>query len=343
MYLVSIKLRMDTYFKRLKPCVSRTNFILDNGNTYFVNEVDPNRFKHIHSTCGIRLWCNKQLLKRCVIQPSITPDTVHKIPFPVLQSHLQKAVRLGLWESASDTLTSMLLISIPKTLRRIIVIMIEDVSLIQGSQFIVWLLMVSTYYKPTLEDIDAIYRLVNTLCTTTVTFIDIPNHSTTFKNTQLSHKYICCMSNKHAVTDTLLGLYYRIKYGGIVNDMQLLRRAIYIYGGEVGQHQNIQPMSSKSICIIKRQLDVKSIVFIPAAIDFHPFPWMVYRLSQHTKLPEHKVKQLIWNIESCINSRKLETMSTRISLMESDEWKTLREVLYKLRKRILKNITRADV
>ena len=77
---------------------------------------------------------------------------------------------------------------------------------------------------------------------------------------------------------------------GMVHDMQLLRRAIYIYGGEVGRHQNIQPMSADNVRIIKRTLDANSPVFLPAAIDFHPFPWIVYRLSQHTKLPEHTVK-----------------------------------------------------
>jgi hypothetical protein len=243
---------------------------------------------------------------------------------PLLKSNLQKAIRRKQTDIAVSTLIAMLTISPTEVFRRLSVIFIEDVCLMSSISIVVWLMMCDTDYILKKVDIFLLVNIVMSLCETDKYFAD----SDDIKEYAGGHREICDQD------DAILAVYYRSKYGGLKGDMAMLRRAItyYLEGGDV--------IETKWTQIVRFH---HKVLIIPEAIDFHPYPKLLWDITKVTRVPRDVVKMTIWNVESGLNVRKPETILRAKCARDTNEWLNIKPVLDNWRSRLCDDIKRTQM
>ena len=118
--------------------------------------------------------------------------------------------------------------------------------------------------------------------------------------------------------DQLLALYYRFLYGGMKGDMAMLSNAISYY------IQNPNAIFATKYNNISTDLTNTYLTILDAAVDFHPFPHMLYYISNRTGVTKERVKQLIWETESSYNIRKPSIVSRSSSTQAQADWSLIR-------------------
>ena len=237
--------------------------------------------------------------------PSIKPE--HEIP--LLKSNIQKAIRRKQTDIAVATLISMLTVSPTEILRRLPVIFIEDVCLMSSFQIVVWFMMCDKEYIIKKVDVFILVNIIISLCETDEVFTDNDNIK----------EYVGDCKELYRSDDSILALYYRSKYGGMKGDMAMLRRAIHYYHLEGGKVVETKWVSSIQFA--------HKVIIIPEAIDFHPYPNLLWDISKKTHLNKDLVKKSIWFAESGVNVRKPETRLFSDNEHKSPNWTKIKIVL----------------
>jgi hypothetical protein len=224
---------------------------------------------------------------------------------PLLKSNLQKAIRRGLVNIAVTTALALLQREPIELLRRLAIIFIEDVCLMDSYPIIVWLMIADKDYTLTSYDIDIVLRIIKSLCECKEYF---------------SYDFDCKMVFTHDLLENiechneLLALYYRSLYGGMKGDIEMLCCAIKYY-------------INNPTKIIKTVFNVIDCPFeleiLDEAIDYHPFPLMINMLCKKTTLDIKTIKELIWSVESGYNIRKSITKTASNLSRATDEWKLI--------------------
>ncbi|QKF94176.1 hypothetical protein QKU48_gp0718 [Fadolivirus algeromassiliense] len=246
-----------------------------------------------------------------------------------LKSNLQKCIRRKLNDKAIKTAHHLIKLNINEFLRRISIIIIEDVILHQSYSTIVWLMAATsskkTIFKPNKYIIDWLLGLVNTLCDINeCDHIDIDNT-----------KYDITKFDDY---DLLYSLQFRIEYGGMNGDIVMLN---YITGVWFDRFRNNKNCNTSEI----HQIDSDTVIDLSlddwkldgdncAGIDFHCAPYIIDTLSKrYNTYLENKIQTAIWNCSSGINYRKLNEKSERDieiwNVIEKDFYKLQQNVLYK--------------
>ena len=158
---------------------------------------------------------------------------------PYLKSHLQKCVRKGLAPQAVATTKQLLKLSVVEGVRRLAVIMVEDVALHpQAMGVLLWWTVVLAHrlkgrgQGATLRCVDVplwlcewLLGLVHVLCTHPV-FVRLPNtrpRPTPWQRVQGLDGDASTVSPYHR--DAMYSLYLRATYGGLKGDVALLEQA----------------------------------------------------------------------------------------------------------------------
>lgn len=244
------------------------------------------------------------------IQAPLHSEASPSINVPLLKSNLQKAVRRCHNSIAIQSAIQLIHLDITQFLRRLPIIYIEDVCLMDSFPMVIWLMMADKQYTITPIDIDILLHCVNGLCHCRKA-IECRTDPVT---TNYSHEDL---ENLHIHTE-LLSLYYRAQYGGMGGDMRMLENAIEYY------MQNPDSIEKTQYGIINyeelRNMDIEILV---EAIDFHPFPHMLSMLEKKTGLDKLVIKEYIWVSESGYNIRKSETMQKSQRYMAREEWRVI--------------------
>ena len=222
--------------------------------------------------------------------------TKSKWSVPLLKSNLQKAVRQMNIKEAKRSVLDLALLDSIALLRRLPIIAVEDVTLIQGTAVIIWMMMVNRGYLYK-KEIKFILNYVITLCKVEEVFV-----MEELKELDIE------MNN-----DEVKALSIRIAYGGMSCDIKMLKSAVQVF--------NRVPI----VDVMENNEVVPDIVefnspILMSAIDFHPTPWIVKYIARKSKQTEEMVKSLIWNGESAYNNRKPETIHKSTEIKDSDEW-----------------------
>ena len=228
---------------------------------------------------------------------------------PLLKSNLQKAIRRCDNQIAIQTSLSILQKEPMELLRRLPIIYIEDVCLMDSYSITVWLMMADKDYKMTTTDIDIILNIVNSLCNCREYF-DFRENKNDYN---FSHESLQDYENYNE----LLSIYYRSEYGGMKGDIQMLKSAIDYY---INNPSKNQKTVYNSIDYDKINPDLEILI---EAIDFHPFPQMLNTLSRITKLDKQIIKECIWFVESGYNIRKTLTIESSKLYEERSEWRKI--------------------
>jgi hypothetical protein len=290
-------------------------FIYDPENSRAIFESEPQtKDEFIVKKLGVSLY-----LRSCVSVKYELPKIQTDARIPLLKSNLQKAVRRGKNIVAMATALAMLQIEPVELFRRLAIICIEDVCVMDSYPVLVWLMMTDKHYLPTTGDCYLILQIVNTLCNCTQTF----DHSYKYKEFVLNHESLQDLK-RH---DVLLSLFYRMKYGGMKGDIEMLNSAISYYTTNYGQI--VKTDFSTIDCEIAEELEILEI-----AVDFSPFPFILDNINKKTGLENGKIKEFIWFAESAWNFRKLHTQIRSENYKSRPEWELIEKHLYNERGRL---------
>ena len=103
--------------------------------------------------------------------------------------------------------------------------------------------------------------------------------------------------------------------------------------GVIRYHCLGDPEQTIVTCFQKIQYDHIEVdpILLVEAIDFHPFPAMLRRLSRETSLTVDIIQEWLWNVESGLNIRKQETMERAERYRNTSEWVAIEPCLEETR------------
>lgn len=285
----------------------------DNYKAFFENNPDLTCDKFLGTkSSGIKLYYRQpKKVKSDILIPRI--ETKAKVP--LLKSNLQKAVRRCETKIAIISALAIIQQDPIEFLRRLPIIYIEDVCLMDSYSIPVWLMMAEKEHVLDNIDINILLHIVKTLCECNIYYDDSVDYTGPF---ELSHKVLKDFEHR----DQLLSLFYRSQYGGLKGDMVMLKNSIYYYSDKPLE---IQKTIYDSIDYTK--FDFSILEIIPEAIDFHPFPQMINIIVKQTSLDNNDIKMHIWYSESGINFRKPLTINNSREYSNSPLWKIIKPKL----------------
>lgn len=240
------------------------------------------------------------------------------------KSNLQKCIRRKLNDKAIMTAYHMIKLDICEFLRRLTIIVFEDVKLHSSYSVLVWLmaaLSTKEVFKPTKYIVDWLLGLVNTLC-------DINDYDEIgYENDKDKYKNNIPDFNDY---DLIYSVLFRVSYGGMFYDVNMLN---YFVGVWYKRFKNGDKCNKDMIKIID-STKIKSMIQDDwkldgdnmAGIDFHCYPPFLEILAKEYNYPEKEIKTTIWNCSSGINHRK--TIEPTNNDMEI--WEKIKERYFEL-------------
>ena len=235
----------------------------------------------------------------------------------ILKSHLQKAVRRGKVDEAVATANLMLDRCPIKLLRRLPIIIIEDVCLNRHFGTLIWLMV---YYSDRLSRCfnnddgivlkwrwrNLILSQVEHLCKEK--WQDCINFTSSFQEIDwIARINKISQSDTQKVDDCNLiyAMEIRKLYGGMDGDMHMIDRIVSTWINRIESLELdnlITPVIkdwSKGIPRLTKDN------FIIEAIDFHPCPWILPQIKVKTgiKIPIDALKEVMWHSSSSVNYR----------------------------------------
>jgi hypothetical protein len=310
--------KLESYFRITPKYDERTKkcFIYDsNGRrAFFASSPDPTD-KFVVVKSHIKLFYRDVGTTKDIAD---IPTIESKYSIPLVKSNLQKAIRRCDSQIAVQSALVLIQQAPMEFLRRLPIIYIEDVCLMDSYSIVVWLMMADRDYgKLKNIDIDTLLNIVISLCECRSYFPYVANEL----NYAYSHETLqYCLNG-----DQLLCVYYRSEYGGMKGDMEMLKVAIDYYRMHPGEVKKTE-YNNINYGVIERNIEI-----IVEAIDFHPYPQMLGMLSRMTMVNKEKVKEFIWNVESGYNIRKQETIDQSKMYEDRNEWKKIEKCIEDVR------------
>lgn len=246
-----------------------------------------------------------------------------------IKSNLQKCVRRKLNEKAVKTAYHMIKLNLNEFVRRISIIIIEDVILHECYSTICWLIAATaskkSIFKPTKNIIDWLLGVVNTLC-------NIKEFDNNYKDNTTQYDM-----DAFANYDILHSLLFRINFGGMQGDMKMLNSIIGVWlkrfnKGQKCNCEEVKLIDSDNVKILKLEewkLDDKNNC---AGIDFHCAPYIITKIAEkYNSYSDGEIKSCIWNCSSKINFRK----NNKTTQKNIEIWKVIETEFYRMQNDIL--------
>ncbi len=224
----------------------------------------------------------------------------------LLKSHLQKCVRRQLTDKALKTSWHMIKMDLNEFIRRLPIIMIEDVQLHESMTTLVWLMSaISKGYEPSESQIHWVMGLVKFLCEHPT--FDRPDcdsgHGKSSGSVPQLIKKIDESDASIQQKDILYSMLFRQAYGGMKGDMNMF----YNYTEEwLHRFENGNNVPSTEILPYNpdnlTDLDLSELEI--SAVDFHCFPRLLTMIvDEYPDLDETSARICIWECNSKINTR----------------------------------------
>lgn len=252
------------------------------------------------------------------------PATVNKKPGVVelYKSGLQKAVRRKKAPEAVEIVKRLWELRPFELIRRLMIIMCEDVIITTDYIWLSWLLMaLSKGYQPIAWDYNNLISLVDWMCK--CSYRDILN----YKNTGIYD----CETGAPENSFLLKSILVRIGYGGMKNDLVMLENFYDLWWTRF--QRGVQPFSR----VLTTQPNYNSIEhpILLEAVDHHCSKICEY-IQMRVDVPIEKIRKLIWDNRSSINYRKfIQSVESDVITIEPDqhpkefceEYKSLTELI----------------
>ena len=263
-----------------------------------------------------------------------------------MKSHLQKSIRRQRYIEALKSAKMMLFLDKNVFLRRICIIMFEDVKLKKYFINLVWLMIAcSKGYILQEYHLDFIFKYIYDLCNENE-YDEYEAENESILKTAVD-KYIDKINMEKNISDEKRDILYcialRISYGGMGGDMDMLCNYAMKYfqffkknGNDI---KNIDLNSCKDInanFVFKMNFE-KIEDFIYQGVDFHCFPGIIKDIKDETnyKYSDEQLKNCIWEFSSKINTRKNNDVDENELSNIKNVWDDIKNILLKHQKIIL--------
>ncbi len=255
---------------------------------------------------------------------NINPSFVTYYPPPHLKysknqyllSHLQKSVRRMNDIKAVQTSKHLIDLDCNSFLRRLPIIMLEDVTLHSSFPIIIWLMIASSKkYQLKLEMIKWLLGVVYYLSNET-------SKQIYFKEEKEYQWDESILSDEYNLL--LKSLRFRKAYGGMGGDMKMIE----YYVGLVLRNE-ISIKDSKIPLVKPFMEDLKKNEWIYEANDFHCNRYILDSVQHyHPNFKKDYLKLLIWNFSSSLNPREPVTKDKK----QEDDWDTIKKTVKRIQK-----------
>jgi hypothetical protein len=228
-----------------------------------------------------------------------------------LKSHLQKCVRKQNYTFGVPTALHMMKLDLNDFLRRLPIIMIEDVYLHNSFSTIIWLMIANA--TPNFKFKRYIYEwllgVVYLLCIINEKDIIDDEIIVANNNAIKNNKIIDILNTYNKLNQNEYSLLYsihlRIAFGGMRGDLEMLENYAYVWEQRFINkdiNKNINNIELRPISINVSKLEITD--WDLSAIDYHCNQKIIgYILKKYDDIDESELKKLIWYNSSCLNSR----------------------------------------
>lgn len=243
----------------------------------------------------------------------------HKLPYSknqYLLSHLQKSIRRMDDIKSVKTAKHLIDLDIQSFLRRLPIIMMEDVTIHESIMVVIWLMIAVS------KGFEIKYEMVKWLLGI-VYYLSNETEKTFYLNNDREEKI---WGNKSEFINTLLySLRFRKCYGGMKGDLNMIE--YYIHHID----DNTIHCKNDKIPMIKLKMeDLTKKEWIYQANDFHCNRSIITQVKRYFPgIKEDKIKKLIWYFSSSLNKRILVTYDQKLN----DEWDEIKNVVRYIQKK----------
>lgn len=262
-----------------------------------------------------------------------------------LKSHLQKCIRRALTTQAVETAFILIYFNKDEFIRRLSIIVLEDVRAKSYYTNIIWLVSaISKGFPLNKQLVDYLLSIIVDLCEDRVSdeiSLDIPDE----RNIKLSghiDKVEACNTIDEDGKSFLYSILFRMSYGGMEWDIDMLGGYMITWRERLKKGVIINDFDYDKLNTMKDLWDylkMKKIEdlttedFILEGVDFHCFPNILDDLINETGVTYSKqeLKDTIWEYNSKINSRKNNTvLEKKLEIIWSDIKSGLRKLQLKI-------------
>ena len=305
-------------------------------NVNFIQEINCNHIKkgYYYFLCGYFPDYEKE--KRF----NLFKETTYK-NVAYLKSHLQKCIRKQNDTWALPTSYHFMRLDEVEMLRRLPIIMLEDVFLHESLTTIIWIMIAvsSTKFKMQKYIYDYIFGIIYVLCKIdkkdNITFDD-DNYSIISDSVSdpSSITEIIDSYSKYDLKDNEISLLYsihmRISYGGMEGDMKFLEKVANTwfkrFKHKTVKNNNMVVRPIKIISIIEMKLEDWDL----SAIDFHCNNKLLEFINKkYEDIPIDEIRKLIWMNSSRINTR------IKYEIYNEEKWNMIKDYVIKTQKYLL--------
>lgn len=236
--------------------------------------------------------------------PAIKPDASL---LSLVKSNLQKCVRRKMTQKALQTARFFMAMDMAHFIRRLFIIMLEDVVVHESVIALVWLTAaVNKGFYVTQEIGSWLLSIVSYLCSEsseTYHSCRISNDTTQCTEENIKKFYSDSISEEHRPqSDILLTLLFRKAYGGMPGDLAMIMSFVELILRTGAKHIHTTPLdysiNGSDIPLIALE-DINL-----CAVDFHCYPQIVLVLARENKdLSEKAIRTAIWQHSSRLNFR----------------------------------------
>ena len=260
-----------------------------------------------------------------------------------LKSHLQKSIRNQDDLLAIPTCNHLLKLDICELLRRLPIIMLEDLFLHESINTIIWL-MVAKLSSSTFKFKKYIYEwLLGTIFVMCkIDDFDLFDEENTVEENELCNKEIL---NIYQLLDKyndleeyqyslLYSLHIRIAFGGMKGDMVMIKRFIDLWEKRFRTGKmKINNMKVRPISLYITDLELGD--WNLAAIDFHCNPrFLEFIQKKYNDLSIDEIKNIVWYNSSSVNKR-LSSKSLEDKKYMVSKWLEIKDFVIKTQKYLL--------
>ena len=277
-----------------------------------------------------------------------TQDIPNKI-ISFLKSHLQKCIRRGMTELAIKTAFALLCFNKDEFIRRLSIIVFEDVRAKVYYPNIIWLVSaVSKGFSLNKKMVNYLLSIVVDLCedkTADEISSSIPNERDITISGHLD-KIESYDTISEQGKSFLYSILFRMSYGGMTWDIDMLGGYLITWRERLKQGVIIQDFDYDKLkelhnfceyTKIKKIEELTTEDFILEGVDFHCFPSLLDDIIKESRVnyTKQELKDTIWEYNSKINCRKDNTvLEKKLEII----WSDIKCILRKLQLKILDDI-----
>lgn len=250
---------------------------------------------------------------------------------PLLKSLLQKCIRRQIYDTSLKSAKQIAIIDPDVLVRRISVIMLEDVCYYQYHSVLTWLISaISKGYQIKIYQVNWIMGLIDHMChNKKKTYIQ------SFKPTMTCQQLIKRVNNMKLSSNCINSIYsliFRHSYGGLRGDCNMFM----YYADQLMKHNifDTEPIEIKPIPFEDiKTLDKNDIIL--NCVDFHCYPNLLKIVNK--KFPQYDellIKKVIWDCNSSYNVRYSNPTTHDIQLI----WDAIQPTVTEFQKYIISSL-----